>query len=83
MMHWVWTVLIGFVVGALARLIVPGGGPTGFWVTALLGIVGAVAAAFGGQALGWYPEGHPAGFVASLLGAVGILILYKVAMREE
>jgi uncharacterized membrane protein YeaQ/YmgE (transglycosylase-associated protein family) len=83
MMHWVWTILIGFVVGALARLIVPGGGPTGFWLTALLGIVGAVAATFGGQALGWYPEGHLAGFVASLLGAVAVLILYKLAMREE
>jgi uncharacterized membrane protein YeaQ/YmgE (transglycosylase-associated protein family) len=83
MMHWVWTILIGFVVGALARLIVPGGGPTSFWMTALLGIVGAVAATLGGQALGWYAQGHPAGFVASLLGAVVVLILYKMVMREE
>ena len=82
MMLWVWPILIGFVVGALARVIVPGGGP-GFWLSALLGIVGAVAASLGGQALGWYPEGHRAGFVASLLGAVAVLILYKLAMREE
>jgi len=83
MMHWVWTILIGFVVGALARLIVPGGGPTSFWLTAVLGIVGAVAATFAGQAIGWYAVGHPAGLVASVLGAVVVLILYKLVMREE
>ena len=83
MMHWVWTILIGFVVGALARLVVPAGGPTGFWMTALLGIVGAAAATVAGQAIGWYPEGHPAGLVASLLGAVVLLALYKVAAHKD
>src|SRR5271154_3979748 len=69
MMHWIWTILIGFVAGLIAKALAPGGGPSGFWITAILGIAGAIAATFIGQLLGLYPEGHPAGFIASVLGA--------------
>lgn len=83
MMHWVWTVLIGFVIGALARVVVPGGMPERFWLTALIGVVGAVGATFAGQAVGWYPEGHSAGFVAAALGALVALVLVYVAKPKE
>jgi len=83
MLHWIWTILIGFVAGLIAKAITPGGGPSGFWLTSILGIAGALAATFIGQALGWYPEGHPAGFIASVLGAVVLLVVYHVAMRSK
>ncbi len=73
MMHWVWTILIGFVAGLIAKAVMPGTGPTGFWLTALLGIAGALAATYLGQLMGFYPEGHAAGFIASILGAVLLL----------
>jgi uncharacterized membrane protein YeaQ/YmgE (transglycosylase-associated protein family) len=83
MLHWIWTILIGFVAGLIAKAITPGTGPSGFWLTSILGIAGALAATFVGQALGWYPEGHPAGFIASVLGAVVLLVVYHVAMRSK
>lgn len=83
MLHWIWTILIGFVAGLIARAITPGTGPAGFWLTAILGIAGALVATFIGQALGWYPEGHPAGFIASVLGAIVLLVVYHVAMRNK
>jgi len=83
MMHWVWTILIGFVAGLIAKAITPGTGPTGFWLTALLGIGGALAATFLGQLLGFYPEGHPAGFIASILGAILLLGIYHLVTRKS
>lgn len=82
MMHWIWTILIGFVAGLIAKAIAPGGGPSGFWITAILGIAGAIAATFIGQLLGLYPEGHPAGFIASVLGAVVLLVIYHMIARR-
>ena len=83
MMHWVWTVLIGFVAGLIARTVTPGTGPTGFWLTAILGIGGALAATFLGQLVGLYPEGHPAGFIASILGAALLLVIYHLVTRKS
>jgi uncharacterized membrane protein YeaQ/YmgE (transglycosylase-associated protein family) len=83
MMHWIWTILIGFIAGLIAKAITPGSGPSGFWLTAILGIAGALVATFIGQALGWYPEGHPAGFIASVLGAVVLLVVYHVVARRQ
>jgi uncharacterized membrane protein YeaQ/YmgE (transglycosylase-associated protein family) len=82
MMHWVWTILIGFVAGLIAKAITPGAGPSGFWLTAILGIAGALAATFIGQMAGLYPEGHPAGFIASVIGAVVLLVVYHVIARK-
>jgi uncharacterized membrane protein YeaQ/YmgE (transglycosylase-associated protein family) len=60
-MHWLWVALIGLVVGALAKLIMPGKDPGGFVVTILLGIAGSFVATWLGQAIGWYQEGQSAG----------------------
>ena len=83
MMHWVWTILIGFVAGLIAKAITPGTGPTGFWLTAILGIAGALAATFLGQMVGLYPDGHPAGFIASIIGAVLLLVIYHFVTRKS
>jgi uncharacterized membrane protein YeaQ/YmgE (transglycosylase-associated protein family) len=82
MMHWIWTVLIGFVAGLIAKAIAPGGGPSGFWITAIIGIAGAIAATFIAQLLGLYPEGHPAGLIASVLGAIVLLVIYHMIARR-
>ena len=82
-MHWLWVVLIGLVVGALAKLIMPGKDPGGFIVTTLLGIAGAVVATWLGRAVGWYQEGQSAGFIMSLVGAVLLLAIYHAVIRRR
>jgi uncharacterized membrane protein YeaQ/YmgE (transglycosylase-associated protein family) len=71
-------ILFGLVVGALAKLVMPGKDPGGIIVTMLLGIAGAVLGGFVGQAMGFYGEGEGAGFVMSFIGAVVLLLLYRV-----
>jgi len=72
-----WMILVGLVIGALAKFVVPGRDPGGIIVTTLLGIFGSVAAEFVGRAIGWYRQGEPASFIASVLGAILILMLYR------
>jgi uncharacterized membrane protein YeaQ/YmgE (transglycosylase-associated protein family) len=72
-----WMIVIGLVVGAIAKLLMPGNDPGGAVITILLGIAGSIVAAFIGRSLGWYVEGQPAGFVASVLGAILLLALYR------
>ena len=72
----IWAILIGFIVGLIAKFLMPGRDPGGFFITALLGIVGAVLATFLGQALGLYAAGQAAGFIASVIGAMIVLFLY-------
>ena len=74
-MHYVWMALVGFVVGLLARAILPGSQSLGIVLTALLGIAGSFAAGFVGQALGWYQAGQGAGFIGSVLGAIVLLFV--------
>ena len=83
MMHLVWTIVIGFVAGLIAKALTPGAGPSGFFMTAVLGIAGALAATYLGQALGWYGPGHPAGFIASVIGAIVLLIGYHLVTRNK
>ena len=73
--------LIGLVVGLLARFLTPGPNPRGIIVTIVIGIVGAVIATYGGQALGLYQVGQPAGFFGSVVGAVVLLVLLKLIDR--
>lgn len=73
-----WTLVIGLVVGALAKLIMPGKDPGGIIITIILGIAGALLAKFLGQALGIYAEGETAGFIGALIGAVILLWLYRM-----
>jgi uncharacterized membrane protein YeaQ/YmgE (transglycosylase-associated protein family) len=77
-MNVLWMLIIGLIVGAVAKLIMPGRDPGGFIVTILLGIAGAVVAGFLGRAVGWYQEGEPAGFIASVIGAILLLIVYRM-----
>jgi uncharacterized membrane protein YeaQ/YmgE (transglycosylase-associated protein family) len=73
-----WTILIGFVVGVIAKLIMPGNKtePQGFILTVILGIVGAFVATYLGQAVGWYGPGESAGFLGGIVGAVIVLFVY-------
>jgi len=74
-MHYVWMAVIGFVVGLVARAILPGTQSLGIILTAVLGIAGSLAAGFIGQAMGWYPADAPAGFIASVVGAIVLLFI--------
>lgn len=74
-----WTIIIGFVAGVIAKFIMPGDNePTGFILTAILGIVGAFVATFLGQALGWYQPGEGAGLIGAVVGAVVVLLVYSM-----
>jgi uncharacterized membrane protein YeaQ/YmgE (transglycosylase-associated protein family) len=80
-----WTIIIGFIAGVIAKFIMPGDNePTGFILTAILGIVGAFVATYLGQALGWYRPGEGAGLVGAVVGAVIVLLVYgMVAGRRR
>ena len=69
------TILVGLIIGALARFVLPGEQKMGWIMTILLGIAGSLVAGFVGQALGWYAVGQPAGWIASVLGAVVLLVV--------
>ena len=75
-----WTIIIGFVAGVIAKFLHPGNKyePSGFIVTTLLGIVGAFAATYLGQAIGWYRAGESAGFIGAIVGAIIILVVWGV-----
>lgn len=73
----IWTIVIGFVAGVIAKFIMPGDNePSGFILTTILGIVGAFVATYLGQALGWYRPGEGAGLIGAILGAVIVLFVY-------
>ncbi|GAC1502145.1 MAG: GlsB/YeaQ/YmgE family stress response membrane protein [Bradyrhizobium sp.] len=80
-----WTIIIGFVAGIIAKFIMPGDNePTGFILTTIPGIVGASVATFLGQALGWYRPGEGAGLIGALVGAIIVLVVYgMVAGRSR
>ena len=82
MMHLVWTILIGFVAGMIAKAITPGSGPSGFLLTAVLGIAGSVVATYLGEMLGLYHAGNVAGFIASVVGAVVLLLVYHLITKK-
>jgi uncharacterized membrane protein YeaQ/YmgE (transglycosylase-associated protein family) len=75
---WLWIILVGFVVGVLARLIKPGKQDIGIILTVVLGIVGALFAGWVGRLLGWYAEGEKVGFLASLVGAIVLLFIAEL-----
>ena len=73
----IWTIIIGFVAGIIAKFIMPGDNePSGFILTTILGIVGAFVATYLGQALGWYRPGEGAGLVGAVVGAIIVLLIY-------
>jgi uncharacterized membrane protein YeaQ/YmgE (transglycosylase-associated protein family) len=75
--------VIGLLVGIIAKFLMPGDDPGGFIMTILLGIAGSFAAHYLGSAAGWYAEGETAGFIASVAGAIILLILYRVLFRRR
>ena len=77
----IWTIIIGFIVGLLAKMLTPGRDPAGFFITAIIGIAGSLLATFGGQALGLYHAGEAAGFIGSLVGAIILLVIYHLVRR--
>ena len=81
-MHLIWTILIGFVAGLIAKAITPGAGPGGFFLTAALGIGGSLAATYLGQFLGWYQPGQSAGLIGAVVGAAVLLLGYHFATKK-
>ncbi len=78
-----WTALIGLIVGAVAKLLMPGKDPGGWIVTMLLGLAGSFVAEYLGKMVGWYRDGQSAGFIMSVLGAVLLLFLYRLFYFQE
>jgi uncharacterized membrane protein YeaQ/YmgE (transglycosylase-associated protein family) len=73
----IWTIIIGFIAGIVAKFIMPGSNePSGFVLTTILGIVGAFVASYLGQALGWYQPGEGAGLIGAIVGAFIVLLIY-------
>ena len=80
----IWTIIIGFIAGVIAKLITPGKNePTGFILTTILGIVGAFVATFLGQALGWYHPGEGAGLIGAVVGAVIVLLIWGAVTARQ
>lgn len=75
-------IIVGFIVGLIARAILPGDQKMGIILTTILGIVGALVAGFLGQALGWYAAGEPAGWIASVIGAIIVLLIAGMVRRR-
>ena len=82
MLHLLWTAIIGIVVGALAKLIMPGNNPGGIWLTMLLGIAGSFVGTWLGRLVGHYQPGDSAGFIMSLVGALILLGVYHLFRRR-
>ena len=80
---WLWIILVGFVVGVLARLLKPGKDRMGIILTTLLGIGGALLAAWVGRTMAWYGPGEPVGFLASLVGAIVILFIVGLLRKKR
>jgi uncharacterized membrane protein YeaQ/YmgE (transglycosylase-associated protein family) len=83
-MGFIWTIIIGFVAGIIAKFVTPGANePSGFILTTLLGVVGALVATWLGQSLGWYTAGQGAGLIGAVVGAVIILLIWGAASRRR
>ena len=79
----IMTIIIGLLVGFVAKILKPGNDPGGFIITILIGIAGSFIATFVGKQFGWYQGGQTAGFIGSVIGAIILLILYGLATRKK
>jgi uncharacterized membrane protein YeaQ/YmgE (transglycosylase-associated protein family) len=80
----IWTIIIGFIAGVAAKFIMPGPNePSGFVLTTILGIVGAVVASYLGQALGWYAPGEGAGLIGAVVGAIIVLAVWGAIVKQR
>jgi uncharacterized membrane protein YeaQ/YmgE (transglycosylase-associated protein family) len=78
-----WTILIGFIVGIVAKFLMPGRDPAGFIITVIIGIVGSVIATYLGRFLGFYQVGESAGFIAAVLGSIILLVIYRAVTGKR
>lgn len=83
MLSLIGTAIVGFIVGLIARAIKPGDDKLGWIMTSVLGIAGAFVASYVGVALGWYQQGEPAGFIASVVGAIVLLVIYGAVRKKS
>lgn len=81
-MEIIWTIVIGLLAGTVAKLLTPGRDPGGWIITILLGIGGSFLALLAGRTMGWYGDGDAAGFIASVAGAIAILIIHRLLVRQ-
>jgi uncharacterized membrane protein YeaQ/YmgE (transglycosylase-associated protein family) len=82
-MHILWTIIIGFLAGLVAKFLMPGKDPGGFIITTLIGIAGALLSTYLGQAIGWYQAGQSAGFIGAIVGAIVLLLLYRIFFKKK
>jgi uncharacterized membrane protein YeaQ/YmgE (transglycosylase-associated protein family) len=78
MLGLLWEMIIGLIVGAVAKFLMPGKDPGGIWITMIIGIAGSILATYLGQVIGWYQAGQAAGFIMSVVGAILLLLIYRV-----
>jgi uncharacterized membrane protein YeaQ/YmgE (transglycosylase-associated protein family) len=79
-----WTIIIGFVAGVIAKFLMPGDNePSGFILTTILGVVGAFVATYLGQAIGWYRAGEGAGLIGAIVGALVVLLIYGMVAKRR
>ena len=79
----IWTIIMGAVIGAVAKFLMPGKDPGGWIITILLGIIGSWVGGYIGQVLGLYHEGEPTGFIMSVIGALILLFLYRLVIGKK
>ena len=83
MLHLLWTIIIGFIAGVVAKFLMPGKDPGGFLITTGLGIAGALLATYLGRLIGWYQPGQSAGFIAAVVGAIILLVIYRLIKKKQ
>ncbi len=77
------TIIVGFIVGLIARAVKPGDDKLGWIMTTVLGVAGSLVATYAGNAMGWYAAGEPAGWIASVVGAVVLLVIYGLIKKKS
>jgi uncharacterized membrane protein YeaQ/YmgE (transglycosylase-associated protein family) len=83
MFHILWVIIIGLVIGVVAKLLMPGRDPAGYIITILLGIAGSIVGTFIGRAVEVYSQGESAGFIMSVIGAIVLLAIYHLVRRRR
>jgi uncharacterized membrane protein YeaQ/YmgE (transglycosylase-associated protein family) len=79
----IWTLIIGLLAGIVAKFLMPGRDPGGFIITMLLGMAGALVATWLGQSIGWYRADEGAGFIGAVVGAIILLVIYRLVRRRD
>ncbi len=82
-MSLLWIIIIGIVAGAVAKLIMPGKDPGGFLITMALGVAGALLSTLLGKLIGWYKPGESAGFIGAVVGAIILLVIYRLIKKKQ